>query len=63
MSDDIEPVCEVLDAEEVDLDESDSARLIRESTRVEMHTSHEGPHRRSHWLHTGPASQAETRAS
>ena len=43
MSDDIEPVGEVLDAEEVDLDESDSARLIRESTRVEMHTSHEGP--------------------
>ena len=41
--DEVEPVGEVLDAEEAELDDDGQARLIRKSTRLEMHKSHEGP--------------------
>lgn len=42
-AEEVDPVDEVLDAEEVELDEGNQAQLIRTSTRVEMHKSHEGP--------------------
>lgn len=43
MTDEVEPLGEILDAEEIDLDDDGQATLIRKSTRVAMHTSHEGP--------------------
>lgn len=43
MTEEVDPFDEVLDAEEVELDEGNQAKLIRTSTHVEMHKSHEGP--------------------
>lgn len=42
-AEEVEPFDDVLEAEEVELDEGNQTKLIRASTRVEMHKSHEGP--------------------
>lgn len=42
-AEEVESFDEVLDAEEVELDAGNQAKLIRTSTRVEMHKSREGP--------------------
>lgn len=43
MSEEVEGVGDIPDAEEVEPGESGAALLVRESTHVEMHTSHQGP--------------------
>ncbi len=43
MTDDLEPVGDVADGEEVELGNSDSAGLIRTSAHVEVQKVHEGP--------------------
>ena len=43
MTDDLEPVGDVVDGEEVEPDNGDSARLIRTSAHVEVQKVHEGP--------------------
>ena len=43
MTDDLEPVDEVVDGEEVEPASGDSARLIRTSPHVEVQKVHEGP--------------------